>query len=131
MSAPEATTVLKARFQQVTDRASLDHPAVNVPAADVPAVLKTLRDEFAFDMLTDLTAVDWSQAVSPRFTVVYHLFSTSSHDYLRVAADCPDDAKPSVPSVTGLWPGANWHEREAYDMFGITDSPDIPICAGS
>jgi NADH-quinone oxidoreductase subunit C len=127
MSALEATAVLKAKFQQATDRASLDHPAVNVPAGDVPAALKYLRDEFAFDMLTDLTAVDWSQATSPRFTVVYHLFSTTRHDYLRVAADCPDDAEPSVPTVTSLWPGANWHEREVYDMFGIkfAGHPDL------
>ena len=46
---------------------------------------------------------------------------------MRVAADCADDANPSMPSATGLWPGANWHEREAYDMFGITFTghPDL------
>jgi NADH-quinone oxidoreductase subunit C len=127
MSAPEATTALKAKFQQASDRASLDHPAVNVPAADAPAALACLRDEFGFDMLADLTAVDWSAAASPRFTVVYHLFSTARHDYVRVAADCPNDAEPSVPSVTSLWPGANWHEREVYDMFGIgfAGHPDL------
>ena len=121
MSVPAATTtVLKEKFPQVTDRASLDHPAVNVPAAEVPAVLKYLRDEFAFDLLSDLTAVDWAEGASPRFTVVYHLFSTTRHTYLRVAAACVgDDAAPSVPSVVALWPGANWHERECYDMFGI------------
>jgi NADH-quinone oxidoreductase subunit C len=119
MSAPEATTALKARFPKATDRASLDHPAVNVPASDVPAALRVLRDEFAYDMLTDLTAVDASREVSPRFTVVYHLYSTSGHDYVRVAADCPNDSEPAVPTATGLWPGANWLEREVYDMFGI------------
>jgi NADH-quinone oxidoreductase subunit C len=56
---------------------------------------------------------------SPRFTVVYHVFSTGGHDYVRVAADCADSAAPEVPSATGIWPGANWHEREAFDMFGI------------
>jgi NADH-quinone oxidoreductase subunit C len=71
--------------------------------------------------------VDWSVGASPRFTVVYHLFSTAGHDYVRVAADCADDAAPEVPSATGLWPGANWHEREAYDMFGIrfAGHPDL------
>ena len=115
----DATTNLKGKFPQVTDRASLDCPAVNVPATDLPAVLKYLRDEFAFDMLVDLTAVDWAEGVSPRFTVVYHLLSTTRHVYLRVAADCPSDAEPAVPSVVSLWPGANWHERECFDMFGI------------
>jgi NADH-quinone oxidoreductase subunit C len=127
MPEPEVTAAVKAKFPQATDRASLDHPAVNLPAADVPAALACLRDEFAFDMLTDLTAVDWSSAASPRFTVVYHLFSTARHDYIRVAADCPNDAEPAVPSVCALWPGANWHEREVYDMFGIgfTGHPDL------
>jgi len=114
-----AAAGLKARFPQVVDRPSLDHPAVNVPAEGVPAVLKSLKEEWGFDMLVDLTAVDWAAGVSPRFTVVYHLYSTERHDYIRVAADCPVDSAPAVPSVTALWPGANWHEREVYDMFGI------------
>jgi NADH-quinone oxidoreductase subunit C len=128
MSAPaDATTALKARFPQVTDRASVDHPAVNVPAADVPAALKYLRDEFAFDLLADVTAIDWAEGASPRFTVVYHLLSTTTHAYLRIAADCASAETPEVPSVTSLWPGANWHERETYDMFGIkfTGHPDL------
>ena len=127
MPAADATSALKERFPQVTDRASADHPAVNIPAADVPAVLRVLRDEMGFDLLADLTAVDWAEGVSPRFTVVYHLFSTTTHAYLRVAANCPSDAEPAVPSVVGLWPGANWHERECFDMFGIkfTGHPDL------
>jgi NADH-quinone oxidoreductase subunit C len=115
----ETVAALKAKFPQVTDRASLDHPAVNAPAAEAPAVLQALRDEFGFDLLADVTAIDWAQGTTPRFTVVYHLFSTSGHTYIRIAADCPQDADPAVPSVTGLWPAANWHEREVYDMFGI------------
>jgi NADH-quinone oxidoreductase subunit C len=127
MSAAAATTALKEKFPQVTDRASLDHAAVNVPAADVPAVLQCLRDEFAFDLLMDLTAIDWAEGASPRFTVVYHLFSTTRHGYIRVAANCASDTEPAVPSVVALWPGANWHERECYDMFGIkfAGHPDL------
>ena len=128
MSAPaDATTALKAKFSQVTDRASLDHPAVNVPIADIPAVLRYLRDEFAFDLLTDVTAIDWAEGASPRFTMVYHLLSTSGHAYLRVAANCASDTAPEAPSVVALWPGANWHEREVYDMFGIkfAGHPDL------
>lgn len=115
----DAKSALQAKFPQVTDRASLDHPAVNVPLGEVVAVLKYLRDESGFDHLVDLTAVDWAEGVSPRFTMVYHLFSTTRHDYLRVAANCTDDSAPTVPSITGLWAGANWHERECFDMFGI------------
>src|SRR3954449_2437919 len=116
---PDASAALKEKFPQVSLRASLDHPAVNVPVGEVVAALKYLRDEFAFDLLSDLTAIDWSEGTAPRFTVVYHLFSTSHHTYVRVCSDCVSDAEPAIPSVVTLWPGANWHERECYDMFGI------------
>ena len=116
----DATSALKEKFPQVTDRASGDHPAVNVPVSDLVAVLKALRDDFGFDMLMDIAGVDWAEGASPRFTVVYHLFSTTNHTYVRVSTACTgDDAEPHAPSVVSLWPGANWHERECYDMFGI------------
>jgi NADH-quinone oxidoreductase subunit C len=123
----ETVAAIKAKFPQVTDRPSLDHPAVNAPASEAAGVLKALRDEFAYDLLSDVTAIDWSQGANPRFTVVYHLFSTSTHGYFRVAANCPQNAEPEVPSVTTLWPAANWHEREVYDMFGIkfAGHPDL------
>ncbi|MEO7599248.1 MAG: NADH-quinone oxidoreductase subunit C [Opitutus sp.] len=127
MTAPAAATALKEKFPQATDRVSADHVALNVPAGDAFAALKYLRDEFAFDLLADLTAVDWSEGVSPRFTVVYHVFSTSHHAYLRLCADCANDTEPSIASVVSIWPGANWHERECYDMFGIKfdEHPDL------
>jgi NADH-quinone oxidoreductase subunit C len=128
MSAPaDATIALREKFPKVVPRASLDHPAVQVPAEEVLAVLNYLRAEFAFDMLVDVTAIDWAEGVSPRFTVVYHLLSTTRHTYIRVATDCPNDLEPAVPSVVGLFPAANWHERETFDMFGIqfTGHPDL------
>lgn len=126
-TAADAKSSLKAQFPQVTDRASLDWPAVNVPVADLVAVLKYLRDAQGYDLLTDLTAIDWAEGASPRFTVVYHLFSTTQPNYLRVATDCPSDAEPAVPSVVDLWPAANWHERECYDLLGVkfTGHPDL------
>lgn len=120
MSAATAvTTALQEKFPSVTPRPSLDLEAVNVPAAEVPAVLQALRDHHGFDMLVDVTAIDWAEGVSPRFTVVYHLLSTTQHTYVRVAANCPSDEEPAMPSACGLWAAANWHERETYDMFGI------------
>lgn len=124
----DVTSALKEQFPHLAPRASLDHEAINVPAADLVAVLRTLRDGHGFDMLVDLTAIDWAEGASPRFTVVYHLYGTASHRYLRVAANCTgDDAAPVAPSVTGLWPAADWHERETYDMFGIVfeGHPDL------
>lgn len=127
MTAADVTTALKEKFPEVGGRASLDWPAFNIPATDVLAVLKYLRDEFVCDMLVDVTAIDAGMGQSPRFTVVWHLFSTTDHHYVRIAADCADDAGPMMPSATGLWPAANWHERETYDMFGITFTghPDL------
>ncbi len=128
MTAPaDIIASLQAKFPQATPRASADHPAVNVAAAEVVAVLQALRDEFGYDMLVDVTAIDWAQGTTPRFTVVWHVLSTATATYLRVAADCISEAEPTMPTVTGLWPSADWHEREAYDMFGITFTghPDL------
>ena len=124
----DAITSLKGKLPSVTDRLSSDCPAVNVPTGELIAALKSLRDEQAFDLLSDVTAIDWAEGASPRFTAVYHLYSTTSHAAIRVATSCTgDDSAPKVPSVVPLWPGANWHEREAYDMFGITfeGHPDL------
>ena len=116
----DAPIALKEKFPQATERTSADHPAFNVPIADVVPVLKYLRDEAGFDLLMDVTAVDWAEGTSPRFTVVYHLLSTTrAGAYVRVAADCANDLEPTAPSVVSLWEGANWHERECFDMFGI------------
>ena len=116
----DITAQIQEKFPQATARASLDHPALDVPAGDLLAVLKTLRDVHGYDMLVDVTAIDWAEGATPRFTAVYHLYSTNGHTYVRVAAACTgDDSAPAVPSVTGLWPAADWHERETYDMFGI------------
>jgi NADH-quinone oxidoreductase subunit C len=107
------------KFPSVAPRASADWPALNVPADEVIAVLRHLRDMLGYDYLTDLTAIDWTAGPSPRFTVVWHLYSSAQHTYVRLAANCADDQAPAMPTATGLWPTANWHERECYDMFGI------------
>ena len=123
----EITNAVSLQFPSAAPRASLDCPAFNVPAADAMALLKLLRDTQAYDFLMDVTAVDWSAEKSPRFTVLWHLYSSTKHTYLRVAADCPSDAEPAMQTATGLWAGADWHERETYDMFGIkfTGHPDL------
>ncbi len=127
-AAPVAVaTALQAKFPQIALRASLDHEAIQVAVGEVVNVLRALRNEHTFDMLVDVTAIDWSETASPRFTVVYHLLSTTRHEYIRVATNALNDAEPSVPSIVSLWPAADWHERETYDMFGITfeGHPDL------
>jgi NADH-quinone oxidoreductase subunit C len=92
-------------------------------------ILAFLRENPAlrFDRLSDLTAIDYlDRGGDPRFAVVYHLMSRSSLARLRVRALVPED-DPTIVSVTGLYPMANWPEREVYDLFGIafTDHPDL------
>lgn len=123
----EVVPALQGKFASVTARPSGDHPAVNVPLADAVALLRHLRDERGFDFLVDVTAVDWGVDASPRFSVVWHLFSTRDHGYLRVVAACAGDTDPVAPTVSDLWPAANWHERETYDLLGIRfeNHPDL------
>ncbi len=123
----EIPSAIAQQFPSASPRPSVDCPAFNVPAAEAIAVLRYLRDAQAYDFLMDLTAIDWSAEKSPRFTVVWHLYSSTKHTYVRVAADCPSDAEPAMSTASGVWPGADWHERETYDMLGIkfTGHPDL------
>jgi len=100
---------------------------VSVPRETVLDALRVLRDdpELAFDMLTDLTAVDYLPR-EPRFEVVYELNSLTHHHRLRVKADVPGD-DPQIASATPLWNAALWAEREVWDLFGIrfVGHPDL------
>lgn len=90
-----------------------------VDRQDLLAVLEELRDdpEIAFDLLSSVTATDWPRR-SPRFWVSYELYSVEHHHRLRLKVGVGDQ-DPSVPSVTALYPTADWHEREVYDFYGI------------
>ncbi|GEM_PF-90720 len=114
------------RFEGLEPRPTTDHPATRCRAEFIRPLLKTLRDEYGYLMLMDVTAVDWDEE-SPRFTVFYHLLNPKTAQYARVSVDCLDDDEPEVPSVVSLFAAAEWHERETYDMFGIrfTDHPDL------
>ena len=89
-----------------------------VDAARAHDVLRTLRDddELAFFMLADAAAVDYGNG--ERFEVVYHLFSWKHPGWLRIRAHV-NRADPRITSITDLWEGAMFHEREMYDMMGI------------
>ncbi len=89
----------------------------------IAAVGQTLRDapELRYDYLADISAVDWPER-EPRFDVVYHLLSLPTHAVLRLKVRVGDEdtPHPEVPSVTAVWPAANWFEREVFDLFGIS-----------
>jgi NADH:ubiquinone oxidoreductase subunit C len=94
-----------------------DTTEIWIGAADVTDVMKTLHDDeqFEFELLADLAGVD----TGTEMWVVYHLWSPRTPDWLRVVAAGLSREDPRVPSVTFIWKGAEWAEREAYDMFGI------------
>ncbi|MGR3319709.1 MAG: NADH-quinone oxidoreductase subunit C [Candidatus Anammoxibacter sp.] len=83
-------------------------------------VCKFLRDDKAlqFDYLSDLCGVD-KVAVNNTFEIVYHLYSLKNNNRIRLKAPISDLEKPSISTVSTVWPTANWHEREVYDMFGV------------
>ncbi|HRN84795.1 MAG TPA: NADH-quinone oxidoreductase subunit C [Hyphomicrobium sp.] len=97
-----------------------------VDGARIADVLTTLRDDprCRFEVLIDICGVDWP-ARERRFDVVYHLLSPRLNQRIRVKVET--DEETAVPSVIGVFPAANWYEREAYDMYGIlfTGHPDL------
>ena len=94
-------------------------PAARVEVSALIGLMEALRDGpgLPFDMLIDVCSVDEYEA-SPRFDVIYHLRSLATGNMVRIKCFAEGDP-PTVPSVTGVYPTADWHEREAYDMMGI------------
>jgi NADH-quinone oxidoreductase subunit C len=90
-----------------------------VEASRLVELMRFLRDDAdcAFDMLTDLTAVDYL-GEQQRFEVVYHLYSVGKNRRLRVKARVPESAA-EIDTLCELWPSANWMEREVWDLYGI------------
>ncbi len=101
-------------------------PTAWVPASEAPAVLRYLKEEALapYRMLFDLTAIDererQNRAGQPGsdFTVVYQLLSFGRNEDVRIKVPLLGDS-PTLPTVTGIWPAANWYEREVWDMFGV------------
>jgi NADH-quinone oxidoreductase subunit C len=99
---------------------------IRVPAAEIVNVLRFLRDDqsLQFVCIVDICGVDWPERPK-RFDVVYHLLSPRNNARIRIKT-ATDEATP-VPSATAIYPGADWFEREAYDLYGIlfTGHPDL------
>lgn len=127
--APKAAAPSPAQQQLVDDlRAALPglEPAVrsdgwvelNVPRERWLDVARTLRDDprLGFDYLSMVSAVDYMEK---GFQVVYHLLALLANKKLVVKVDAPERDNPVVPSVVSIWPTANFHEREAWDLMGV------------
>ena len=105
---------------------ALGELSVTAEAKDIVKVVTFLRDDprCQFWNITDVTAVDWPSRAK-RFDVVYHLLSPKQNVRIRVKVEA-DEATP-VPSIIEVFPGADWFERETYDLYGIlfTGHPDL------
>jgi NADH-quinone oxidoreductase subunit C len=101
---------------------------VVAPVASLSGVLRALKEKMGFDLLVDVTCVDYLNYpnAKDRFGLVYLLANTETNE--RIAVRCfVNDPEPTVPSAVGLWEAANWLEREVWDMFGIrfAGHPDL------
>jgi NADH-quinone oxidoreductase subunit C len=130
--AARAVALLRDRFAadvlDVTEHRG--QTSVVVRSSAIVAACTALRDapDLRFNFLANVTAVDWPDR-EPRFDLVYNLLSLETHATLRLKVRVGDEETPfpEAPSVSAVWPAANWYEREVYDLFGITFSghPDL------
>jgi NADH-quinone oxidoreductase subunit C len=96
-----------------------DEMSLELDRSSIREACALLRDypEVPFNFLSDITCVDWYPS-EPRFEVIYHLLSISKKERVRLKVRL-DGSSPVVESITSVWPGANYFEREVFDLFGI------------
>ncbi len=131
-STPDLRRALAERFgEAVSEDESADMPTFRTDAAKAPEILRFLKAEAPrrFRRMEDLTAIDERTRKHPvdnDFTLVYHLLSFEDPGYIRLKVPLSGEY-PEAPSITEVWPAAEWYEREVYDMFGITfqGNPDL------
>jgi NADH-quinone oxidoreductase subunit C len=114
----DADAVVTGKF----DRGEL---TLEIAPEKIVRVCRLLKDELKFVRLSTLAGVDRYPG-EPRFEVVYHLHSPERNERLRVKCRLPG-ANPEIDSVTGVWRGAGWYERETFDLFGVRfrNHPDL------
>jgi NADH-quinone oxidoreductase subunit C len=117
MTLQEAVAALQQQFNLDVPVIFREQACLTVKPEQLIAVCLFAKTQLDFAMLTDLSGVD-QFGESPRFEVDYVLYSLQHRMYLRLKCQVPDDTL-TIPSVTSVWRAANWHEREAFDMYGI------------
>ena len=103
----------------------MSYEIINTSVAEYKKLVESLHTE-SYEMMVDLTVVDWFRKKEPRFEVVVQFLSVSRNERKTVKVFV-DDEELSIPSITDIYPSANFYEREAYDMFGINflEHPDL------
>lgn len=127
MTAPDAAAKITQKFSAAIlgESEFRGEKTLTLAAASLRDICLLARDELCFDYLVDISSVDHF-GEEPRFEVVYELYSMKHGAHLRLKISVSEDFC-EAPTVTDIWPTANWHEREVYDMMGIrfTDHPDL------
>jgi NADH-quinone oxidoreductase subunit C len=117
-----AVSAIKTRFG-AQDSEFRGEITLLVQPQQIVDVCRTLHDELGFDMLINETAVDYWPQEGPRFHLVYHVYSMKENIILGLRAPLDgapsDGGAPHIRTIEGVYPNANWHEREIWDMFGI------------
>lgn len=114
---PQIISRLEQQFaEQFTSVESIDQPTLVFPKSLALELFRYVKDVEGYVMCLDVCAVDWV-STDPRFEIVYHLYHPAKFSRLRLKTWTA--AHESVPSAVSIWPGVNWPEREAYDLFGI------------
>lgn len=130
MEALQIAEKIKERFpEEVLDvREFRGQVSVTLKKERILDIFRYLHDDpdLFLDYLVDVCGADYLGKKEKRFEVVYHLYSIRHRHAVRIKAEVADE-KPSIDSVMPIWVGANWHEREAYDMYGIVfkGHPDL------
>ena len=103
----------------------MSYEIINTSVAEYKKLVESLHTE-SYEMMVDLTVVDWFRKKEPRFELVVQFLSVSKNERKTVKVFV-DDEELSIPSITDIYPSANFYEREAYDMFGInfSEHPDL------
>ncbi len=112
-----AVTAIKERLG-AADSEYRNQVTLMIPSEKIVEACRTLRDEFGFDMLVDETAVDYWAQQTPRFNLVYQLYSMKQNVMLTLRTGLDGNA-PHINTVESVYPAANWLEREIWDMFGV------------
>ena len=128
MTNPRTIEKLQTAFPGLAASEFRGQTRVVVPIESLYNILEALKQQFGFDLLVDVTCVDYLNypGAKDRFGMAYLLANTETNERLTVRCFV-NEPEPAAPSVVKLWEGANWLEREVWDMFGIrfTGHPDL------
>jgi NADH-quinone oxidoreductase subunit C len=120
MPALEFAQQLKTKFGGLVSEPTEFRGELSLKVSDAERIVEVCafaKKELRFDYLVDVSSVD-NYGEDPRWTIVYHLYGIAHKQYLRLITNVSEE-KSELPTVTGVWRTADWHEREIYDMMGV------------